>query len=131
VLASILVMVGAAHGPWEQFESNPASGFDRAGRAMYEAGAVAAIGLLFHTRRVAILMAIGGLMGIALCLYERMAIKDFERVGIVQVDVGWSLYLALLASLSLIAGAVTLHAEARRVRDQRHTRPQQALNEHR
>jgi hypothetical protein len=80
------------------------------GWKIFEAAAVGAVGLAFYRRRAAILMSVGGLLGAAVCVHERIQIKDLESTGIFEVDVAWSLYGTLGASLSLVVSGILLRA---------------------
>jgi hypothetical protein len=119
VIGSLGFMTAGALAPWETLTDRSSSGVDLQGWKMFEAGAVGAVGLAFYKRRAAILMAIGGLLGAAVCAYEARRISDFKSVGIIEVAVGRGLWLSLVASLSLILAGIA-SAFARSPRSERH-----------
>jgi hypothetical protein len=114
VLASLALMAAGALGPWEEFSDSSVTSVDLQGRKMFEAVGVGVLGLALYRRRAAILMAVGGLLGASVCEYERHRINvvEVQAAGLIDVDVGWALYVSLVASLSLVVAGVALRTSA-------------------
>jgi hypothetical protein len=114
-LASALVMVIGAFGPWARVLSLVSvGGTDDGGDGWIVIGA-AAVGALAlflwqtRSRRWLILCVIAGGAALATAIYDRVDIERTTSSGIdvgAFVDPGWGIYVAMLGSAGLAASAV-------------------------